>query len=44
MNRWFIYLNGKTVGSLNYDEADDEQDAKLNWADEYLSAKLEKVE
>jgi len=41
---WVIYKqNGDEVGRLSEDKADDKKDAVLNFADEYLFAKLESV-
>jgi len=37
---WSIKLDGKEIGKLIADDADDEKDAILNWADESLTAEL----
>ena len=37
---WSIKLNGKEIGKLIANDADDEKDAVLDWADENLTAEL----
>lgn len=42
---WLIFTDeGGIIGRLNEDDADDERDAVLNWADEHLHAQLMKEE
>lgn len=39
---WVIFdYDGRVIGKLSDDLADDEKDAVLNWADESLHASLE---
>ena len=38
MGSWIIKLDGKEIGRMTDDQADDEMDAVVNWADECLTA------
>jgi hypothetical protein len=38
--KWIIYACENRIGELDIENADDEKDAVLIWADIYLTAKL----